>query len=95
MQHAFLRANYLIPNNLSIVRLGSKASCKNPVIALPSKIHKKVNKLQKEMVPLKGVTGRQHIEANIKVLRKVNLPEKQIRKLAKKAVKHAIDLGIF
>ena len=47
------------------------------------------------MVPLKGVTGRQHIEANIKVLRKVNLPEKQIRKLAKKAVKHAIDLGIF
>ncbi len=61
LQHAFLRDNYLIPNNLSIVRLGSKASCKNPVIALPSKIHKKVNKLQKEMVPLKGVTGRQHI----------------------------------
>ncbi|MBI6871342.1 hypothetical protein [Clostridium aciditolerans] len=95
MQHAYLRDEYLIPNELSKNRLSSDASKNNPVIALDKELHKKVNQLQKEDVQTSGVTGREHIEGNIRVLKELNVPEKQIKKLAKKSVKHALDLGIF
>ncbi|MBP2021909.1 RHS repeat-associated protein [Clostridium punense] len=95
LQHAYLRDQYLAPNNLSKNRLSSNASKNNPVIALDRETHKIVNKLQQEIVPVTGVKGRQHIEANIRVLRYLNIPRKKVNKLAKKAVKHALDLGIF
>ncbi|WP_253198410.1 RHS repeat domain-containing protein [Clostridium gasigenes] len=95
LQHAYLRDEYLVPNKLPKNRLSSDASKNNPVIALDKELHKKVNKLQQEIVPTSGVKGRHHIEANIGVLKQLNVPEKKIKKLAKKAVKHALDLGIF
>ncbi|WP_252238408.1 RHS repeat-associated core domain-containing protein [Clostridium sp. VAP51] len=69
LQHAYLRDEYLVPNNLSKNRLSSDASKNNPVISLNKELHKQVNQLQKENVPISGVTGREHIEGNIRVLK--------------------------
>ncbi|WP_297429542.1 RHS repeat-associated core domain-containing protein [Clostridium sp.] len=76
LQHAYLRDEYLAPNDLPKNRLSSDASKNNPVIALDKDLHKQVNQLQKENVPTSGVSGRVHIEGNIRVLEQLNVPEK-------------------
>lgn len=90
LQHAFLKDNGLVNT-----RLSNDVSKNNSVIALERELHSKVNSLQAKTVDFRNQTGRQNIEANLRILRQFDLPEKQLRKLTKKAVKHAQDLGVF
>jgi hypothetical protein len=90
LKHAFLKDKGLVNN-----RLGNDISKNNPVIALDKQLHTRVNTLQSATVNFRNQTGRQNIEANLAILRQFNISEKQLRKLTKKTVKYAQDLGIF
>jgi hypothetical protein len=90
--HELWQQANLKAKGLAKQRLSTEASRKNPVIALERSKHIKINSAQRS-INASYQSARENIEANIRVLLDNGVPQNKANELARKAFKHAKELG--